>query len=91
MAAWPVLLAAGMLLGLVLTSSSHALLHWLGLAVLATTSGTPLWFMNRWRRHVRVAESAQSTWQALLDGSQDAVMVVRVRRDDMGKRLGWAK
>ena len=40
MAAWPVLLAAGMLLGLVLTSSSHALLHWLGLAVLATTSGT---------------------------------------------------
>lgn len=89
MAAWPVLLAAGMLLGLVLTSSSHALLHWLGLAVLATTSGTPLWFMNRWRRHVRVAESAQSTWQALLDGSQDAVMVVRVRRDDMGKRLGY--
>ena len=37
----------------------------------------------------RVAESAQSTWQALLDGSQDAVMVVRVRRDDMGKRLGY--
>lgn len=89
MAAWPPLLAAGMVAGLVLTSSSQGALHWLGLSVLAVTSGTPLWFMNRWRRHVRVAQSAQSTWQALLDGSQDAVMVVRVRRDDTGKRLGY--
>lgn len=86
---WPVLLVLGLLSGLALTSSSNASWHTAGALLLFLTSATPLWFMNRWRRHVVVAEAAEATWQALLDGSQDSLMVVQERRDDMGNRLGF--
>lgn len=86
---WPVLLVLGLLSGLALTSSSNASWHTAGAIVLFLTSATPLWFMNRWRRHVVVAEAAEATWQALLDGSQDSLMVLQERRDDMGNRLGF--
>lgn len=86
---WPVLLVLGLLSGLALTSSSNASWHTAGAIILFLTSATPLWFMNRWRRHVVVAEAAEATWQALLDGSQDSLMVLQERRDDMGNRLGF--
>lgn len=86
---WPVLLVLGLLNGLALTSSSNASWHTAGAIILFLTSATPLWFMNRWRRHVVVAEAAEATWQALLDGSQDSLMVLQERRDDMGNRLGF--
>ena len=86
---WPVLLVLSMLIGLALTSSSQGVLHTSGVLLLFASAATPLWFMNRWRRHVRVAEAAEATWQALLDGSQDALMVLHERRDDMGTKLGF--
>lgn len=88
-ATWPAVLALGLLIGLVMTSSSHHAWHAAGLTLLFFCSATPLWFMNRWRRHVRVARAAEATWQALLDGSEDAVMVLHERRDDMGAKLGF--
>ncbi|MGE5452320.1 MAG: diguanylate cyclase domain-containing protein [Acidobacteriota bacterium] len=86
---WPLLLVLSLLIGLALTSSSQLLIHTAGVMLLAASAITPVWFMNRWRRHVRVAEAAEATWQALLDGSQDALMVLHERRDDMGQKLGF--
>lgn len=86
---WPMALGLGCLTGLAMTSSSSQAWRQAGIMLSLICCATPLWFMNRWRKFVHVAQAAESTWRALLDGSADGLMVLRVRYDDMGKALGF--
>ena len=75
--------------GLALTSSHHAPVQLAGLC-LAGASGWMSWRAHaRMRRALALAHHNEATWQACLQGSQDAVMVLERRNDLMGRFMGY--
>lgn len=75
--------------GLALTSSHQVPVQVAGL-FLAGASGWMSWRAHaRMRRALELAHRNESTWQACLQGSQDAVMVLERRNDMMGRFMGY--
>lgn len=75
--------------GLVLTSFHHEPVQVAGLC-LAGASGWMSWRTHaRMRRALGLAHHNEATWQACLQGSQDAVMVLERRNDMMGRFMGY--
>lgn len=87
-ASWLVSLAC-LSAGLALTSSHQMPVQVAGL-FLAGASGWMSWRAHaRMRRALELAHRNESTWQACLQGSQDAVMVLERRNDMMGRFMGY--
>jgi len=75
--------------GLALTSSHHVPVQVAGLC-LAGASGWMSWRAHsRMRRALDLAHHNEATWQACMQGSQDAVMVLERRNDMMGRFMGY--
>ena len=87
-ASWLVSLAC-LSAGLALTSSHHVPVQVAGLC-LAGASGWMSWRAHsRMRRALDLAHHNEATWQACMQGSQDAVMVLERRNDMMGRFMGY--
>ncbi|MBU0917039.1 MAG: diguanylate cyclase [Gammaproteobacteria bacterium] len=72
-----------------MTSSHQVPVQVAGL-FLAGASGWMSWRAHaRMRRALELAHRNESTWQACLQGSQDAVMVLERRNDMMGRFMGY--
>ena len=76
----------GLIAGLALTSSHHLAWQWVG----ASLSLGAAWAGWRTRPATRVNAGSLdgAVWQAWLDGSQDAVMVLMPRHDPLGRFMG---
>lgn len=87
-ASWLVSLAC-LAAGLALTSSHQWPVHVTGLC-LAGASGWMSWRAHsRMRKALALAHHNEATWQACLQGAQDAVMVLERRNDMMGRFMGY--
>lgn len=75
--------------GLALTSSHQMPVQVAGLC-LAGATGWMSWRAHaRMRRALDLAHHNEATWQACMQGSQDAVMVLERRNDMMGRFMGY--
>lgn len=76
----------GLITGLALTSSHHPAWQWVG----ASLSLGAAWAGWRARPAPRVSAGSldDAVWQAWLEGSQDAVMVLTPRHDPLGRFMG---
>lgn len=75
--------------GLALSSSHQVPVQVAGLC-LAGATGWMSWRAHaRMRRALEMAHHNEATWQACMQGSQDAVMVLEHRNDMMGRFMGY--
>jgi len=86
----PVLMTAILGTGFALSSSSHShTAQALGL-MLAGATGAFFWHQrHKARAEISRLQVAESTWQTLMAGSQDAITVLTRRHDMLGRFMGW--
>lgn len=75
--------------GLALTSSHHVPVQVTGLCLAGATGWMNWRAHTRMRRALDLAHHNEATWQACVQGSQDAVMVLERRNDMMGRFMGY--
>lgn len=88
-AAGQLLAAVGLVAGLALSSSPHASAQWPG-ALLAGAAGLYIWYSHRRvNRMLQHTLQTERLWQAVATGCEVGILMLRPRRDQLGRFLGY--